>query len=57
MDDPYISSGSDEIYIGGYTIKRLGDNEFWITNDYSEGMQTTEEKLTQAIKEFWDREF
>ena len=48
----------EEIYIGSYIIRRLDDESLWIVDvETGEGMETSEEKLSEWIAEYWKREF
>lgn len=60
-----------KIQIGPYIISPLSDimrdpatgldvtvtGKLWICKEDGEGMETTEEKLVEALNTFWEREF
>lgn len=47
----------EEIFIHDYTIRRLDDGSFWITNELQEGMQISENKLGEWLDRIWREEF
>lgn len=47
----------EEIYIGQFHIARYADGTFWIVKEDGEGMETSEEKLIELIRDFWSKEF
>ncbi len=43
--------------VGEFTLSRPTPGKVWLTNAEGEGMETTEEKLAEALEEFFDAEF
>jgi len=46
-----------EFTIGPYTIRRSVNSLPWVGHESGEGMQTTEEKLLEMVRAFYNQEF
>lgn len=47
----------ERLTAGRMILARVGVGKFWLSNRDGEGMETSEEKIVQMLKEFWKKEF
>ena len=48
---------NDIIYAGPFRLHNYAKGKFWLSNEDGEGMETSEVKITELLKGFFEREF
>jgi hypothetical protein len=49
--------GNDTIHAGPFRLHNYAKGKFWLSNEDGEGMETSEVKITELLKGFFEREF